>query len=118
MVRYTCWIAPPGVNQANRSGDSRKVQMLPLDHPWRELDDLFRRERLLCDQLARDGIADAECRGGLLHGDSGKLFQRRACREALGMAQVLHGFLCPGAEEFRLERYGGRLHPRNRKLLR
>jgi hypothetical protein len=28
--------------------------MLPFDHPWRELDYLFRGERLLGDQLAHD----------------------------------------------------------------
>jgi hypothetical protein len=49
LLDYKTWIVPTCVNQANSSVDSRKVQVRLLDHPWSELDDLFCRERLLCN---------------------------------------------------------------------
>jgi hypothetical protein len=48
------------MNQANRSGDSGKVEMLAFDHPWSEHDDLLCRERLLRNQSPHDGIADLQ----------------------------------------------------------
>jgi len=47
IVWLARWIASTGVDQANSPVDSRKIQMFPLDHPGRELDDLFGWERLL-----------------------------------------------------------------------
>ena len=38
--------AAASMDQADRSVDCRKVEMRAFDHPWSELDDLFRRESL------------------------------------------------------------------------
>ncbi len=78
------------MDQTDRSVDSRKVEMLPYDHPRSELDDLFRGECLLRNEPAHDGIADLQRSRCLLHGDPAALLRRRACREALGVANVLY----------------------------
>jgi hypothetical protein len=95
VAGYARWSAAAGVNQANRSVDSRKVEMLSLDHPWSELDDLLCRERFLRDQPAHDSIADFQHGSSLLHGDPAALIRRRAGREAFGVANVLYAFFCP-----------------------
>ena len=95
IAGYARWSASAGMNQTNRSVDGRKVEMLPFDHPWCELDDLFRGECLLRNKPAHDGIADLQRSRCLLHGQPAALLRRRACREALGMANVLYAFLCP-----------------------
>ena len=39
------WGAPAGVDEPNIAANGGKVEMSTFNHPWSELDDLFRREK-------------------------------------------------------------------------
>ena len=73
------------MNQTNSFADCRKFQMGGFDRPWRKLDDLFCRERLLRDKPANYGIADIERKCSLLDGEPSALFRCRTCRKAFGV---------------------------------
>jgi hypothetical protein len=76
--------------------DCWEIEVRTFDHPWSELDDLFRRECLLRHESADHRVADVQRSGGLLHSDPEALIRWWTSRKALGVANVLHALLRPG----------------------
>jgi len=108
-----------GVNESNGSVDCWEIEVRTFDHPWSELDDLFRRECLLRHESADHRVADVQRSGGLLHSDPEALIRWWTSRKALGVANVLHALLRPGvvvagaiANRFRIETPPRRLNAR------
>jgi hypothetical protein len=59
--------APAGVDEPNIAANGGKVEMSTFNHPWSELDDLFRREKFLSNEFADDHVADVKRFCGLMH---------------------------------------------------